>query len=583
MPPPLVRISTPSRQRLSFCQATPKDFAHWLSELPKANIGETARQLYKAILELNELQLSTEERFTFLELIRPEIYTTAHSLERYFLGQSIVLDERPRKVANLCHALHNNLAIGYKMIAHSEAATPLATALQRTLHSVYQILVRSCQLYSPPPEGLWFELHQLYQSACSRKLEQLEVNDPLAQKHSMSCQQAYVAALLLGCAQANQMRQSDIAALAKVLQHWVHRCQLKDAKAPGSLFAIDPLQDNAPRYRSLFSQPLDPRLLGLNTQPLLQALKKHLNQPDDKQAGLFIPTSFSLDLVQHLSATWDEITERSFQRLPSHGELNLCIGMSAVHYFMAGRRSFQDLLHQQDNNQKSVFKPQTKTDVWNLIPQAEVDQWQDEVADNSVQYHNAPATAAAPDTVDAFPTYKLPMINQSPGGYCLLWPGDVPNQLQAGELLGIQDQEQNNWALAAVRWIRLIRGGGTQMGIELISPIAHPCALKLLREGDLASQYLRTLALPAIDAISQPATLITPRVPFQEHNKAQLHLAGVESQVLLSRRLNATASFSHFEYRHLEHKTPPPDVLKVEAKPTGKNPEDDFDSLWTIL
>ena len=60
MPPPLVRISTPSRQRLSFCQATPKDFAHWLGELPKANIGETARQLYKAILELNERQVSTE-------------------------------------------------------------------------------------------------------------------------------------------------------------------------------------------------------------------------------------------------------------------------------------------------------------------------------------------------------------------------------------------------------------------------------------------------------------------------------------------------------------------------------------------
>src|SRR5690606_28970092 len=93
-------------------------------------------------------------------------------LEKHFLNQAIVLDERPRKVANLCQALQNHLAIGYKLIVARLAAQPsrernqlLAVALQRSTHSLCGPLIRASQLYCPVPEGLWLELHQLYQIA----------------------------------------------------------------------------------------------------------------------------------------------------------------------------------------------------------------------------------------------------------------------------------------------------------------------------------------------------------------------------------------------------------------------------------
>ena len=44
----LSRVLTPTQSRLSFCDATPRDLKRWIANLPKANIGETARQL-KAI------------------------------------------------------------------------------------------------------------------------------------------------------------------------------------------------------------------------------------------------------------------------------------------------------------------------------------------------------------------------------------------------------------------------------------------------------------------------------------------------------------------------------------------------------
>ena len=112
----LLRVPTPDRQGLSFCDANPRELKRWIAALPKANIGETARQLYQSLIELNQLITPSDNRLQLLELLRPEVYFVTSHLERHFLNQSIVLDERPRKVANLCQALQNHMAIGYKLI-----------------------------------------------------------------------------------------------------------------------------------------------------------------------------------------------------------------------------------------------------------------------------------------------------------------------------------------------------------------------------------------------------------------------------------------------------------------------------------
>ncbi len=69
-----LRVPTPTQQNLSFCDATPKDIKYWLAHLPKANLGETARQLYQGLIELNQLVLPVEARLQLLELFRPEVH-----------------------------------------------------------------------------------------------------------------------------------------------------------------------------------------------------------------------------------------------------------------------------------------------------------------------------------------------------------------------------------------------------------------------------------------------------------------------------------------------------------------------------
>lgn len=591
----LLRIPTPSKQSLSFCDGSPRDLKRWIAGLPKANIGETARQLYQSLVELNQFLTPSENRLQLLELLRPEVSFVCQHLERHFLNQAIVLDERPRKVANLCQALQNHLAVGYKLIisrvitrSGKDRDQLLAVSLQRASHSLCSPLIRASQLYCPVPEGLWLELHQLYQIACEQRLQRQVIRDPLARHtQGMSTEQTYVTALLLGCARTNQMRQNGIARLAEALEPWSTLVKLQAGDDPDSLFVLAPQIDGPPRYKSLYQSSELHNLLGIDTQPLVDAIKEYLDLPEEERSKsrLMIPEGISLDLLQHVAAAWGDIAERTFQRTAGHGSLTLCIGMTALHFFLAGRSSFAEVLKRPVEIGAAVFKPVTgEPDVWSNAFDAQRNA-ADEIHFEEIQYTKVtPGEQAQPESNgESYPTFPLPIVNHSPGGYCLSWPKDVPSQLQAGELLGVQDNPSQGWSVAIVRWIRQVRGGGTQMGIELIAPHARPCGLQLLRKGEQNSQYLRALLLPEISAISRPASLITPRLPFQEGSKVLINDHGEEHRAVLTRKQVSTGSFSQFEYHRVgveEASAGTPVTASQSQKPAG---EEDFDSLWKSL
>ncbi|MNM55742.1 hypothetical protein D3C81_668910 [compost metagenome] len=595
-PHQLLRVPTPTHESLSFCNATPRELKYWLDHLPKANLGETARLLYQGLIELNRMKLSTEARLQLLELLRPEVHSVCHHLERYFLQQSIVLDERPRKVASLCQALQNHLAIGYKLVVvrraanfKRERAQTLTLALQRAIRSLSAALVRSAQLYCPVPEGLWLELHQIYLVAQEFGLQQTPVRDNLAkQVRELTIEQSYLITLLLGSARCNQMRQGSIASLAEMLESWSELVRLQDAEFPSSLFIVATQVDGPPRYRTLFKDNDIGASIGINPQMLVNALKEYIEETPEDRAKLSLKVSAgtSVDLLQHLAAAWGDIAERTFQRTPGHGQLTICIGMSALHYYLAGRQSFADVLRMQEYSQIPTFRTGVQ-DVWGeAFDSGKSSEWQSNVSLEVIEYTPFTPTEGKVSPMEGeaeeFPIYSLPIVNHSPGGYCLSWTKDIPSQLQAGELLGIQDAPDHAWSVAVVRWIRQVRAGGTQVGIELIAPVAQPCGLKLLRKPEQSSQYLRALLLPEIAVISRPATLITPRLPFQEGNRVQINVHGEERRASLTRKLTSTGSFSQFEYRTQETRSISDKPVTASGEQL-EHGEEDFDSLWKSL
>lgn len=596
----LLRVPVPSKASLSFCDPSARELKRWIAGLPKANIGETARLLYQALTELNQLQTTAENRMQLLELIRPEVYFVCEHLQRHFLNKAIVLEERPRKVANLCQALQNHLAMGYKLIAVDINKRPsrelnpiLALALQRAIRSLTGPLVRATQLYCPVPERLWLELHLLYQIAKSKQLHAVAVADPLSANLTSSCEHSYKVALLLGCARCNQLRQTSIAYVAEALDHWCKFTQLKDKTSAASLFTVAVDIDSPPLYSSLFNDQGLQHTLGLDTHDLIDMLKEYLLlEPENRRASrLRVPTGMSIETLHHLSAAWGDLSERTFTRLTGQGTLTVSLGMSALHYYVSGEQPFSQSLKAKVLAREAVFKTTSLSqDAWaNAFDAEKSPEWDNGLNYQEIGYYKQPTSTLDADDdeharpSETYPTYTLPILNHSPGGYCLIWPGEVPSQLQAGELAGVRDLPELGWSIAVVRWIRQARSGGTQMGIELIAPSAQACGLQLVRKAEQNSEYLRALILPEMSAISRPATLLTPRLPFQEGSKVKLNVDGIEQRAFLLRRKASTGSFNQFEFRQAEV-TPPPERKSVTAGTTHKpSSEEDFDSLWKSL
>ncbi|WP_426143056.1 molecular chaperone [Pseudomonas sp. DWP3-1-2] len=589
--PVLLRVPTPTQSSLTFCEATPRDLKRWIATLPKANLGEMARQLYQGLSELNQLLTPSENRLQMLELLRPEVFFVCKHLERHFLNQAIVLDERPRKVANLCQALQNHLAVGYKLIIQRVATRLtkdriplLSTALQRALHCLNGPLIRASQLYCPVQEGLWLEMHRIYQIAREHQLHLIPVSDDLGiNVKTLSVEQTYIVALLMGCSRCNQMRQLNIGRLAEVLDAWSSLVRLQVPSDENSLFALAPDQDRPPLYTSLFTEQQLAQLVGVHTQALAAMITRYLETPAEQRSKLplLVPHGFTTDLMQHLAAAWGDVAERTFQRTPGQGTLNLCIGMSALHYYLGGQRSFSEMLQLPVVSKAAEFKLELANDKSDDPWASAFDTQRGNTSSvllpfEEIQYQQSEAEGgeAASNSQQTFPTYDLQIVNHSPGGYCLAWPKEVPPQLQAGELVGIQDDACQGWSIAVVRWVRQVRSGGTQMGIELIAPFAQPCGLQVTRPGQ-NSPYMRSLLLPEVRAVEQPATILAPRLPFQEGHSVMINIAGKERGGILNNRRASSGSYNQFEYETFEAPT--------QTEDDKPKPDQEFDSLWSSL
>lgn len=595
-------------RQLSFCKTTARDLAAWLRSLPKANTGEYSRQLYMALNELSRLQAAPELRIQLLEQLRPEVALITKQLETNHLLNSVILNARANKVATLCHTLQNHLTSGYKQAVadlQGKKSGLLALAIQRTLHGLFTSLARAHLTYRNVPRGLWFEAHQMYRLTAHYGLQKQKVKDPLLSAgEELTLEQAYCCSLLLGCAPANQMRQSDIKTLVDALPRWSRLAILQDIEQADSLFAVALTTDTVPRYRALLNLAGRSHILGLNTSRLTDAILTTLSarQPDsEQQPSPLIDPGVSSSLLQLLACAWGNIAKRGFPRTTSTETLQLVLGMSSVHYQLSGNTPFEETLNLPAATTTLELSTDTggiEQDIWaqaadvlpdgtsfngeiHYIPpkkQAELAREEEEQAREKLRQHNAAL----------YPVLEARIVNRSPGGYCLEWPVQAPANLQTGDILAVRKDASHDWSVATIRWIRQNDQTGAQIGVEIMAHRAAPCAARLLRSGKAASDYLRALQVPAISGIARPAQIITARIPFREGCTVTLNTLGEETRIILGRQVEQTASCSLFEYVTVKAATKNQSPATASPAPGAGdhakvNDPEDFTSLWDHL
>ena len=594
---PDLRVPEQKTASLSFCDTTPKAFRAWTDQLPMANIGEVSRQLYHAIIELNHLFLAPHPRMQFLEVIREKIHFVCNELSRHYLGLAVALPEKQRKIANLSQALQLHLAGGYKLCVLElidnggleKNRRQIANATHRAIYELAATILRSHQLYCPSPARSWLECHRLFRFAWRNKLSFIQVEDDTLQHRSTSSvADSYKRILLLGCARPNQLRQSELLQVYELFESWTDHAGCGPDIGDDSLFIVNMETDNPPMYRSLLDRKPGDGNFGFDTRELSAMLSDTLHarrEHKETNHGLTVPAKISDTLLTHLSQALGILAKRNFNRIASQGSLEVCVGLTATHYFIAGEKTFTEFVNGNDNTYQDEENPfirasRQKQDAWSGAHDAEPGNDRLLSADTPINFRGKYGNAQSPGIDKNRPkSHHCLLVNTSPGGYCVAWESNVPPSLQAGEVLGVREQKSHPWSVAVVRWIRQIKNHGTQVGIELLAPSASPCGVRLIQKIGNSSEYLRGLLLPEISVVNQSATLITPRLPFQSGSRISLLHDGREDQGQLSRKVSSTGSISQFELR-LQNAAALATGTPVAPSPAS---EDEFDSLWPSL
>ncbi len=627
-------LPEPDLEELSFCETNDEAFTNWLASLPMANIGETSRQLFHALGEIVHLQCSPDQRFSFLEAIRASLHYIGKSLEKHFVTQAVILDEHQLSVANLVQSMQMQFAAGYQLVIHGlleghgvgeHGELMLTTAIHRAISELGLTALRSCQMYAGAPSNVWRKLHWLYETAEEKNLLAAECIDP-ENRHSArtDIETNYKRLLLLGCCKPNQLRPRELEAIFHALEFWARLTEIHLKPVSEDLFSFHLTEDRLVGYRKLAGdEGDDAHWRGLCTSALVEALQLRANELAEGGSlstgkdRLEIPDGITLPIINHLLHSWGAFFDRGDGRVTVNDEVKVCIGLTAVQYFVSGMIDFNlqmsggKTLHGVGGNpfMEGTLRnrPTAGDDAWGSAFDAggggfgslDVRRLEDLLGVGNrkrppqVRAKKAETWEERVDKTPRHPVFNLHLVDTSPGGRCISWGAQPSDRVQDGQMVAFRETEDVPWTIGVVRWIQH-RNNELRTGVEILAPAALGCGAAVILRDRPAADYMRALELPAMEAVGQKATLLVPNVPFKENCKIWINRFGKLEKAILERCLFTTGSFAHFEYRSLEVAEIDPEEkasgMKLQVHRRAEEPKKKpdkglpgFDSIWEDL
>jgi len=569
------RLETPSNQlsALSFAATDTVAIKEWASALPLANTQETASRLMMATAEIAQLNATPNAKFEYLEAVRSILHYICARLDR--AAQKADADEQHLASAQ---ELLLGLCLGYKSVVlaaieqrnqtgrgkesrstrerltHKDV---LPQAMHRLVSDSSRALLRALQLYIAPPANFWWELNELYRVAEHFDITDFRMaDDKNHTPHNLSLKGAYLRSLLIASCKPNQLQQQEIVTIFNALEDWGETVNIEN-NLEHAVFIVDLAANRGPVYAPMASQVHLPR--ALRTEVLSYEIEAYLK---DVESAVPIPDNLSTRLLEHLVEAWSVMRARSFGRLEANTPLRVCVGLRAAHYYLSGGVDFSDQLSNTDALLRREVNPFLDVDF--VASKTEDDDPWSQAHDLKVRIPINPnieepdaiflaqrSAAAAEQTSANIEHFETIAVDTSPGGYRINWVDPIPPKTKVGDLITLREEKDSRWCVAIVRWISQHRET-TGMGIELLAPRAIPIAIRIVQTKGGHSDYARALLLPEIAAIKQPATIITPSVPYTEQQKVHIQRQGIQSTGQLLQTRLKSESFNQFTFRMLD-------------------------------
>lgn len=543
--PAFPAFDLPARQVSAWVVETDPEAARaWLAGVALAESADALQQLYQALYTLNRMELPVEDRLALMELYREPVTVVAGRMQTHFTHLALPLKPRLQRLVDFLGQLHMEMAYGYKHVLntlrgerHPWESEVFVFALERTIRYLGEVLLQSYQVYRPAPAGVWREIHAMYRYASEHNCHRHAI---APEADAASIETTYLQVLMLGLCGPYQLPVNECRRVNGFLARWAGKAMIRNELAvavAGGHFLLDLDADHpaVPQPRDVVLR-VAPALRIVNAVELarvayefIQRLQKG-ESPKRMDLGFECVGNACRDTLRRMLRSWGLAGKRQFTRRRVQQPLSLCIGLNAFHFFAAGQQPFAP--------------PRAPQPVAPARNSSELRVLDIEAAD---------ADAAPPSSPEIYRIdSRWQVRDESAGGFSLTRHGSVGLPIRVGDLAGVQDPVRDAWRPAVVRWVKSSDSQHVEVGIEMLSPSAHPISARLVDPA--TSTYQQALLVPPIEVLHQPATLLlSSSMNVQPGQGLELDDAGVRRRVRALSVTERTSAFVQVVFADEQH------------------------------
>lgn len=451
----LGEVLPPGRRAEPVFAVDGKRAAAWAEALPRADAHATRRALLGALegLATQPLQKGAA-RHEVADVLRPLVLEAAAFVERQTAGKPLPLAGELAALPGELAQLHLRLAHAYRMAAADLCAPSgslpwlrggrVGEALARAVHHYVEAMRAAWRVYAELPPEAWRGLHRSLRFAELRELDRRPVDDPLVPGQP-SLHQAYVRALLFALCSPRAFSQAEQERVWLMCEAFAPRSPLREEPS-GTSVGVAEDADEGPGGKA-------PARWHLDLVNFAAAVEAAIGAGGEEEGTVVpdhgMPVKFPVDGLRKLRRAFSQAAARQFSRLEAGHRVETVFGLSGLHFEASGGRDF-------DSFACHVLEGR--------IEEAQRAAWASAGAENMARTVRVPAT----------------VVDQSLGGYRMRWAQDPQLRLRVGEVIGIQtagEDEEADWMLGLLRWLRYETDGQVMAGVELLSRSAAAVAL----------------------------------------------------------------------------------------------------------
>jgi hypothetical protein len=460
-------------------QADARKTKQWVAALPRANAQATQNSLAQALDSLAGQRLEGSQRLSVLEEIRGAIGESIGLLKGEYLGSALPLDSARAAAAQQVENFHVMLASAYRKaaveICAPEGNIPMlrggtvALALARATWHYSQALAVAWRVYRAPEPGVWQGLHRVHRFSVENRLDTRQIPDPIAGS-SVELRALYLQAMLMAITHPLAFSQLEQDALWRITTDL----------APRSAILRSEPRTNAPAVPEDADRGAGPAVIGetqtqwLDMTPFAAEVDAALARQQEGFSNLVpmrgMGIRVSVEMLQRLKRSFGLAAARSHKRLDATHTLRTVFGLSSLHFYLAGERDFESFIRH--------------------------------VSLNIVHTGDRALWAHASTDASRVPIHEARVLDQSLGGYRMIWEQASQIRARVGELVGLSLadlQEYPEWMLGVIRWLRYEEDGGLSAGVELISRCTSAVGLRVHGRNGVAMEPMRAVEIVALD------------------------------------------------------------------------------------